>query len=316
MSTLRIYLYVLSCFFCFSASVAYALTLSSSDTVTITAYIADPNAPVVVPPTTPPSGGGGGGGGGGGVPLTTNGSGSDVVVFKGLAYPGSIVTLLKNGVILTELPASPDGTFEIHVNNLNPGTYSFGIRAEDNQHLRSTLDLYTVYISAGVTTVVDGIFIPPTITTDKLEVKAGDPVLLFGKSAPSANLTLSIHSGSEIVKKTKSDTSGGWLFKLDSNELELGNHEAKVRASTDTDISLYSSVASFTIGTKNTPRTVGSASPSRRCDLNNDGRVNLSDFSIMAFWYKRTGFPAKIDLNNDGKINLTDLSILAYCWTG
>jgi hypothetical protein len=44
--------------------------------------------------------------------------------------------------------------------------------------------------------------------------------------------------------------------------------------------------------------------------------VNILDFSIMAFWYKRLGFPAKVDLNTDNKVNLTDLSILAYCWTG
>ncbi len=51
-------------------------------------------------------------------------------------------------------------------------------------------------------------------------------------------------------------------------------------------------------------------------DLNNDKRVNLIDFSITAYWYKRPSPPATVDLNNDGKVNLVDFSIMAYYWTG
>lgn len=285
---------------------------SGSGTVTVTAIVPAQNAP---PAIDPPSSGGGGGLGG--VPMSTQ-AGTDVVVFKGLAYPGSIVTLLKNGVILNELPASGDGTFEIHVRDLNPGTYSFGVRAEDKDHLKSTLDLYTVYLSAGITTVVGGIFLPPTVTTDKIEVKKGDPIVLLGYSSPNADLTLSIHSPKEIVKKTIATVSGSWIFKVDSDELDMGTHEGKVRASTDTDLSLYSDPISFIVGTVNRTRPSGTSVPKTKLksDLNNDGRVNLIDFSILAYWYKRTGFPLKVDLNGDNKINLTDFSILAYSWTG
>jgi len=295
----------------------FGQTYSGTSTVTITAVVPDPNAPVPTPAPAP-SGGGGGGGGGGGVPLSTA-SGSDTAVFKGLAYPGSVITLIKNGVIAAEVPASPSGTFEIRLRGLNPGTYSFGIRAEDPDKLRSTLDLYTIYVAAAVTTVVDGIFIPPTITTDKVEVKRGDPIILAGKSAPNANVTLTVHSATELIKKITSNSSGSWLYKLDSSELEIGSHEGKVRASTESDLSLYSDPIGFAVGTTNRVRTQGAStalSGKAKCDLNGDARVNIFDFSIMAFWYKRTGFPAKVDMNADGKINLTDFSIIAYCWTG
>ena len=267
------------------------------------------------------SGAGGGGGGGSsnnGVLLSTK---SDTVVFKGMAYPGSIITLLKNGSIVTESPASPNGSFEIRLKNITPGTYSFGIRAEDSDHLKSSLDLYTIFVSEGVTTIVDGIFIPPTITTDKLVVKKGDIITFMGKSAPSADLTISIHSAKEVVKKATSTDSGSWLFKLDSGELDLGEHEGKARSITEKDLSLYSDTLSFSVGTTNIFRSKAGGGSSllgakAKCDLNNDNRVNLLDFSIMAFWYKKINFPIKVDLNKDGKINLTDLSILAYCWTG
>ena len=59
--------------------------------------------------------------------------------------------------------------------------------------------------------------------------------------------------------------------------------------------------------------------PRERADLNCDGYVNIVDFSILAYWYKRilTLEAAKmVDLNHDGKVDLIDFSIMAYHWTG
>lgn len=311
-------------FFAVTTKASVFALVSATPSVTVTACV--DNGAGSCTTTTSSSGSsssgssGGGGGGGGGSSASSNSltlaSGSDSVVFKGIAYPGSIVTLIKNGSIAAEVPASPDGTFEIRLRNLSGGTYSFGIRAEDSQRLRSTLDVYTVYIGNGVTTIVDGLFVPPTISTDKIEVKYGDPVILFGKSAPGASLTISIHSPVEIVKRTKSNSSGAWLYKLDSSELGMGDHTSKTRASTDTDLSLYSDEVSFKVGTTNKDRPAAASVVTNKCDLNSDSRVNILDFSIMAFWYKRLGFPAKVDLNSDKRIDIQDLSILAYCWTG
>lgn len=66
-------------------------------------------------------------------------------------------------------------------------------------------------------------------------------------------------------------------------------------------------------------------SAKRRCpkkgDLNSDCRVNILDFSIAAFWYKKPislAFAAieREKLNGDGKLNIVDLSIMAFYWTG
>lgn len=261
------------------------------------------------------TGGGNSGGGGGGGGFTSIIQSHESAVFKGLAYPGSLVSLVQNGTIVTEVPASPNGTFEIKVYNLGTGTYTFGIVAEDSNRQRSTIQTYTIYLAQNVSTQVAGIFIPPTISTDKIETRHGDPVTFFGKAAPNATVTISIHSAKEIIKKVLSDASGGYLYRLDTTDLELGDHESKSKAVTEDDISPYSSTVTFTVGTKNVSRSVVIPT-SRKCDLNNDNRVNLLDFSIMAYWYKRTGFPAKVDLNNDKRIDLSDVSILAYCWTG
>jgi hypothetical protein len=52
-------------------------------------------------------------------------------------------------------------------------------------------------------------------------------------------------------------------------------------------------------------------------DINGDGKVNLTDLSILLFfWQKSNPSNPKTDINGDGKVNLTDLSIMLYNWTG
>ena len=53
---------------------------------------------------------------------------------------------------------------------------------------------------------------------------------------------------------------------------------------------------------------------SPKADLHNGCKVNLVDFSILAYWFNRPSPSAVADLNGDGKVNLTDFSILAYYW--
>ncbi len=264
-------------------------------------------------PDTPPSYNG---------PVDTSNT-SDVAIFKGIAYPGSVVSLLKNGVLVTTtVAANGDGTFELHLQKLTPGTYSFGIRAEDTNRLKSKLLLVTIYVSSSIITIVDGILIPPTITSDNVEVKQGGDILFYGSGAPNADIHLSLNPGitsdTEVIKKTKVNASGTWMYRLNSGDFGMGDYDAKARSILPIALSLYSDILSFRIGDTTRVRTKASSLSGfrRRCDLNDDGRVNLLDFSIMAFWYKRLGFPLRVDLNNDARINLTDLSILAYCWTG
>ena len=81
------------------------------------------------------------------------------------------------------------------------------------------------------------------------------------------------------------------------------------------EISSFSRAVSFKVGTK----TVLATPPTKQIkkeDISSDGKVNLIDFSIMAYWYSRPSPPVKVDLNKDGKINLVDFSIMAYYWTG
>ena len=302
------YLVTIALLSCFAWSTAFAQDAPNPLTIDVTVYatvLVDPGVRPDTPPHNSP----------GPVNLVND---IDVAVFKGLAYPGSSVSLLRNGIIVATLPTTVDGYFDIRVRSLIPGTYSFGVQAQDRNGLTSKLLSFTIYVSAGVMTTVNGIFLPPTITSDKVEVKKNDTIIFSGSSVPDGEVRLSINKNLEFLKRVRANASGTWKYMYSSTELDLGDYDVKARSLTASDTSPYSQVLTFRVGDVNRLRSKNSALSGfrKKCDLNNDDHVNLLDFSIMAFWYKRLGFPSKVDLNTDNRINLTDLSILAYCWTG
>jgi hypothetical protein len=283
-----------------------------SETISISAVILGPFPPYYPPytilPNTPQVQG---------VPITTD-AGSDTVIFRGLSYPDSIVSLIKNGIIVTEVPASPNGSFEIRLRNLNPGTYTFGIRAQDNTLPTSRLETFTVFITGGITTLIEDILIAPAVSTDKSEVAWGDSINILGKSIPNATVNIIINSESKLLKKALADVDGGWQYTLDTHELAIGDHDIVTRSIIKDGISSLSEKIEFIVGSRNIARkkVLSTYGVNTKCDINADNKVNLIDFSIMAYWYKRDTIPKVVDLNNDGLITLTDFSILAYCWTG
>lgn len=301
-------LIVLSCLFDLSGLTAQS-TRTASETVTVGAVVISHTVSPATPPPTPSVNTNNG------VPLTIE-SGTDRAIFKGRAYPGSTISLLKNGLVLNELPAKEDGTFEVPVYNILPGTYTFSLLAKDSSGLKSSMVTYTIIITSNVVTEVKGIILPPTITTDKSEVKFGDNIIFSGRGIPDSEVFLTIFAKSGVTRTINTDASGVWSYTLTTKGLDLSDYNAKARTKIENTFTLYSDTILFTVGTSNKIRKSGVSLISARCDLNNDSRVNLLDFSIMAFWYKRLGFPMKVDLNSDNRINLTDLSILAYCWTG
>ena len=264
-------------------------------------------------PYIPPSPGGGGGGGGSTPPSQTN------IEFSGRAYPLSNVTILKDAQVVVSTIADSQSNFFSSLGGLSAGNYIFSAYAEDSQGIRSSTLTFPVSITAGVTTKIGGIFLAPTIAVDKSEVAKGDNITIFGQSVANAQITINVNSDSNIFVQKQSDKNGVYLLNFDSSVLELGNHSARSKAAISNEISQFSKTVGFTVGTKNVKVQIGKC-PARG-DLNGDCRVNLVDFSIAAYWYKKPLSVAfkKIEkdrLNGDGKIDITDFSIMAYYWTG
>ena len=288
-------------------SYATGILLSESAEVSAT-----PVAPVSPPPS---SGGGGGGGGGGGAYIPPSTSSTTGATFSGRAFPKSTVTLLKDAQIVATTLAGSDANFSINLSGLSGGNYIFSVYGEDSQGIRSSLLTFPVSITSGSNTSIGGIFLAPTIAVNKSEVKRGDNIAIFGQSTPVSEITINVNSDEPIFVKTPSDKNGVYLYNFDTSVIEYGQHSAKSKVALNGEISSFSQAVNFAVGTKNVDAPAITKA-SKQGDLNDDKKVNLIDFSISPFWYKKKNPPAKVDLNHDGIVNLVDFSILAYHWTG
>ena len=256
----------------------------------------DPVCKTEALPPPPPSGGGGW------IPPRET-----KVVIKGKAYPQAQLTLLQDGKVVTTEKADDLANFKIEIKDIAPGIWTFSLWAEDKKARKSITLSYTVSIQKNMITTISGIFLPPTVELSKVNLKKGEELDISGQTAPQSQVFTHIES-SELVKTATSTEEGDWEVEVDTGILEEGTHTTRAKAKTSDGLeSSFSQVLAFYIGEK-VPGVVLSA------DLNQDGKVNLIDFSILLYWWGKEN--SSVDLNQDGKVNLPDFSIMLYYWTG
>ncbi len=249
--------------------------------------------------------GGGGGGGGGYVPPPT----VTKVIIQGKAYPAAKITILMDGKVGTIITADSLANFKTELTTLTAGVYTFGLWAEDKEGRKSITFSFTLTVTAGIITTVSGIFIPPTIELEKVNLLKGETLKILGQTAPESEIDIHIESPQEIVEKTIADEGGNWIFPFDTSPLDEGSHTSRAKAKTPEGLlSSFSKVLGFFIG------KYGVAEVCPRADFNKDGKTNLIDFSIMLYWWGK--YNPCVDQNKDGIVNLPDFSIMMYYWTG
>ncbi|MFA6566313.1 MAG: hypothetical protein WCT48_06215, partial [Candidatus Paceibacterota bacterium] len=202
---------------------------------------------------------------------------------------------------------------------LSAGNYTFSSYAEDKNGILSGTLTFPVSVTAGATTRINGIFLPPTIAVDKSIVKKGDTIAISGQTMPNASVTVNIDSGANIFMNGPSDGEGAYLFNFDSSVLEYGDYTTVSKAVFAGETSPFSKTVTFKVGTT-TVEEEPEDCPTKG-DLNDDCRVDLVDFSIATYWFKKplSGAFELLEeerLNASGKIDLIDFSIMAYYWTG
>ncbi len=263
----------------------------------------------------PPGPGPPGPGGGGAAPYPPD---TAEVVFEGLAYYKSEVTILKDGEIALTTFSNEKGGFSAILSQLPKGIYTFGIKAKDSKGRESVLYSITITLRPQTRNTISGIFIPPTIEISSNKVNLGEILRIFGEATPNSIVEIWIYpSGKERVSEyeiqkatTTCDAFGKWEIKFDTSKLSQNQiYAVKARAFFKiTEASDFSKVLEVGIG------KAPEVSLCARSDLNKDGKVNLVDFSILLYWWQSSN--PDVDINMDGKVNLIDFSIMMYCWTG
>ncbi len=269
-------------------------------------------------------GGGGGGSQGGGGGRSSGGSNIDGAVkdgqidfegntdvnINGKACPGSTITVLRDGSVERIVEADSSSNFNFTLTDQTPGITTLGFWVLDKNSRRSITYSATFQIVQNAVTTLSGVLIPPTIEVVPEKVPHGDPVSFEGCAVSSAKI-MAIVDESENYEEAIASQNGEWTIAYDTTGLSNEAFHTVKASYIDSDKpdlkSGYSLITNFYVGNRdvNTGLTA---------DLNFDGFVNLTDFSILLFNWNGTGGIA--DINKDGVVSLPDFSIMLFYWTG
>lgn len=256
---------------------------------------------------TPTPGGGGGGGGGGSIPTPTPGC-----TLTGLAFPYGTVHVMFNGVEVTTTPTNGDAVFTVNRANLPPGSVNFGFWGTDRLGRRSVTWSWSVPITGCGGGRVTGLIVPPTIIVSPTSLAVGGTVTVVGESVPGATVEVVMNPSGRTASVVVAP-NGSYSATLPTSGLTSGIYDIKARTLLlpANDQSTWSQTIQIGVGV---PAPAACNHPP---DVNRDTRINLVDFSVMAFWWRKT-LPgdSAVDLNCDTVLTLADFSILAYHWTG
>ncbi|OGG65187.1 hypothetical protein A2929_02045 [Candidatus Kaiserbacteria bacterium RIFCSPLOWO2_01_FULL_45_25] len=271
------------------------------------------------------SGGGGGGGSGGDSGSTAGGgfetsdapyrSGDARVVISGYAFPGSTVTALVDGKSVTTDRADNSGNYSVTIDAIARGVYTFGVYATDSAGTKSSTFSTSFTVTGARTSTLSNINLSPTVKATPDPVNPGQSLTLSGYALPNSTVTIE-NEKDKVAASRQSFTAtaagnGSWSINVPTSGFTNGTYKARAKsAQTDGATTNFSNYTLYGVGQQAT-RPINA-------DLNRDSKVNLTDFSILLFWWNTNGGTSNpsADINSDGKVNLTDFSILLFNWTG
>jgi hypothetical protein len=209
-----------------------------------------------------------------------------------------------------------DGSFNIRLDAVSSGGHLFGFYAEDAGSRRSPTITVGLSVVSGAVTTISDIFFAPTIDVDKSEVKQGNPITVFGLAIPGSAVTITLHSDEPATFTTKADAAGLYSYTFLTDSLSAGPHSVQSSSATSGSGKATSASVGFSVSNRDIAKQKAAPNVAASGDINGDGKVNLIDFSVAAFWYKKPNPPKSADINGDGQVNLVDLSIMASNWSG
>lgn len=271
------------------------------------------------------SGGGGGGGSGGGSGARGGGgfegtdgpyrSGDGQVIITGYASPRAQVTVLVDGKVAETGTADGSGQFSVTIDEIARGAYTFGIYATDAANTKSSTFSTSFSVAGARTSSLSNINIPPSILVTPDPVNPGQTLTISGYTLPNATVTIENEKDKNTSTRRQftatAGSNGAWSTTVDTTSFSAGTY--KVRAKSSQSTTLFTNYSQYVLYGVGQAANRGSSS-----DLNRDGRVNLTDFSILLFWWNTAGGDSEppADISQDGRVNLTDFSILLFNWTG
>jgi len=223
----------------------------------------------------------------------------NIVIFEGRAFPGAEVfliekLLLEDKLIKQRAEISMIGDFTIIDMSVPVGYHTFSLMVRDIEGRQAQTKTYNIDYP-GEYFAIKNILIPPTIGLVRSVIKKGEPLEIIGYASFLNRVIIEINN---VTYRTRAGEDGSYHFLI-NDVFPLGRYSIKIKQQ------------DFSTGRESDFSTTKNFSVSDfkeiTADFNDDGTINIADWSIfLALWKDKD---ERIDLNMDGEINIGDLSV-------
>lgn len=227
------------------------------------------------------------------------------VVMSGIAYPGAKVSIKaisdKETVLKETTVTSRDGSFKITFTGLTENAQAFALSVADKDGRSAQTKVFTLnLVNAQSVLALSSVLASPTVGFARPIVTKGDFLAVVGYAAPRSIVGVEIDDtimASDVI----ASADGSYKYLFNTASLPYGSHTIRVNQTASGTVSEFSPQKIFFTTDLAVPKT----------DLNSDGKINISDWSIFLARWKSTDPSIRIldDLNNDAKVDVSDVSI-------
>ena len=235
------------------------------------------------------------------------------LVLSGYTGPSDFTSLTEGTNTIATTTANASGFFSFSLSGLTPSGHTYLLSSTDTANQTTSQSSQQVYLLPSTLTSVTGILLSPTIFLDKAALNSGDTLTASGTAKPLSSINLFIESPLRSYT-VQTDANGTWRYTVTSTDTttwQPGQYRAYANVQdSNGNQSIVSPTLNFTVGQpidQNNPPACGNISHG---DLNCDGKTNLTDFSILLFYWHTNKH--KADINSDNQVNLTDFSIMMF----
>ncbi|MFC1751155.1 dockerin type I domain-containing protein [Pseudomonadota bacterium] len=232
---------------------------------------------------------------------------------EGYSAPDTYVIFTEGESVRGTDFAGADGAFAKVFPALPVETHTFTFYGIDDQNRTTTSKSITAYTPAYQQVTVSDQLLSPTISINSSEYVIGSHIHATGSAYPGSTIT--IFTDTPVRTYTASASAqGDWTYSIATTSAYTpGDYRIYTLA---TAIGGLQSLISPTILFTMTSSAGGGAGTPcgdiDKGDVNCDNIIDLTDFSILMYYWGTTNTTA--DINTDGIVDLTDFSIMMYYW--
>ncbi len=227
------------------------------------------------------------------------------LVVTGYAEPSMRVQLLVDGILVATTIADTEGQYQTTISGLSAGEYRLQVTGFSSYtEMRTQTETIKISIVANATTKLSHIMVPSTFILQYVDGQYS----LRGQAAPGSKVIPVVASTPVPAQSTTVDATGVYEILITG----LPNQMVTVQIKSPTHNNVSTGMAqSFSNAEQEAPDICVYG-----IDITNDCLVNLIDFQAARWIYIFNPASLRFDLDDNKKIDIVDFSIMAYYWTG